>query len=115
MALSEAEQKVLDEAAVFWTGQDPALAARLRGENRWRRAFTLEGLAAMGRLAAIVVSMVLAVGLFALGLPGQALLMVGFAALGFALRRRDRPRSGPRASRKWFGGWFGDNPARGTA
>jgi hypothetical protein len=31
MALSEAEQKVLDEAAVFWAEQDPALAARLRG------------------------------------------------------------------------------------
>jgi hypothetical protein len=110
MALSEAEQKVLDEAAVFWTGQDPALAARLRGGG-WGRVFIRGGFAAGGCLAAIMVSLVLAVGLLALGLPAQALVMMGFGALGFALRRRHRRPAGPRAGR----GRFGGDSARGTA
>jgi DUF3040 family protein len=80
--LDDEERTVLEETEAALARNDPGLARRMR-----------RGAAKGGRgrhLAVTVVSLLLVVGLFWLGLPGQALLVV-MVGLGFLLAMGWRP------------------------
>lgn len=75
--LDDDERTVLEETERALSREDPSLARRMR------RGDARRGRAARHRLAVVLVTVTLVVGLFWLGLPGQALLvvMVGAGAL----------------------------------
>jgi DUF3040 family protein len=85
--LDDEERTVLEETEAALARNDPGLARRMRlgGGGRGRR------------VAVTVVTLVLVVGLFWLGLPGQALLVV-MVGLGFLLAVGWRPSGRIRAA-----------------
>ena len=85
MPLDDAERSVLAETERSLAADDPSFA------RRWHRASGRGGRAARIRFAAVVVGLLLIIGLFWLGLPGQALLVM-LLTLGVLLGAGWRPR-----------------------
>jgi predicted PurR-regulated permease PerM len=96
--LDDDERTVLEETERALSRDDPSLARRMR------RGAARRGRAARLRLVVVLVTVALVVGLFWLGLPGQALLvvMVGVGALvGLGWRPRlDRITTALRPERR---------------
>ena len=76
--LDKAEQQALDELERQLAAEDPDLGTRLRQHHRHRHWL---------HTVAITVTLVLAVGLLWLGLPGHALLITAVAGIGTLIYR----------------------------
>jgi len=85
MPLDDAERSVLAETERSLAADDPSFA------RRWHRASGSGGRASRIRLAVVVVGLLLIVGLFWLGLPGQALVIL-LLTVGVLLGIGWRPR-----------------------
>jgi hypothetical protein len=86
--LDDEERTVLDETEAELARNDPGLARRMRRGRGWSGGGGGGGRAR--RVAVTVVIVLVVVGLFWLGLPGQALLVV-MVGLGFLLAMGWRP------------------------
>jgi Protein of unknown function (DUF3040) len=84
--LDDEERTVLDETEAALARNDPGLARRMRRGRGWSGGGGGRG----RRVAVTVVIVLVVVGLFWLGLPGQALLVV-MVGLGFLLAMGWRP------------------------
>jgi Flp pilus assembly protein TadB len=85
MPLDDAERSVLAETERSLAADDPSFA------RRWHRASGSGGRRSRAYLAVAVVGLLLIVGLFWLGLPGQALLIL-LLTIGVLLGVGWRPR-----------------------
>jgi Flp pilus assembly protein TadB len=85
MPLDDAERSVLAETERLLAADDPSFA------RRWHRASGSSGRRSRAYLAVAVVGLLLIVGLFWLGLPGQALIVL-LLTVGILLGVGWRPR-----------------------
>ena len=92
MPLDDAERSVLAETERLLAGEDPDLARRLRDGWGPRRS--------VRRIAVAATALVLVVGLFWLGLPGQALVIV-LLAVAVLLGTGWRPSDWIPAPNRW--------------